>query len=49
MAYHLESKEINTYIHCIKYEKFFLKGKLAVNTFIKKKFVGDKVFNLNQR
>lgn len=27
----------------------FLKGKLAVNTFIKKKFVGNKVFNLNQR
>lgn len=48
MAYHLESKEINTYIHCIKYEKFFLKGKLAVNTFIKKN-VGNKVFNLNQR
>lgn len=26
----------------------FLKGKLAVNTFIKKN-VGNKVFNLNQR
>lgn len=25
----------------------FLKGKLVVNIFIKKKFVGNKVFNLN--
>lgn len=49
MAYHLESKEINTYIHCIRYEKLFFKRKIGCKHFYLKKIVGNKVFNLNQR